>query len=38
VQLVCSFPSSSSVREESAMRVQLAHQAQEILGTSDQPC
>src|SRR6516162_453528 len=33
--LLCSLPSSSSVREEGAMRVQLAQQAQEILGTSD---
>src|SRR5215475_4434007 len=33
MQLLCSFPSSSSVREESFMRVQLAQQAQEILGT-----
>src|SRR5215813_13384942 len=35
MQLLCSLPRSSSVREESAMRVQLAQQAQEILGTSD---
>src|SRR4030095_16152746 len=35
MQWLCSLPSSSSVREEGAMRVQLAQQAQEILGTSD---
>src|SRR5215813_13355432 len=35
MQLLCSLPRSSSLREEGAMRVQLAQQAQEILGTSD---
>src|SRR5262252_5913260 len=35
VQLLCSLPRSSSVREEGAMRVQLAQQAKEILGQSD---
>src|SRR5437867_6943430 len=35
MQLLCSLPSNSSVREEGAMRVQLAQQAQEILGQSD---
>src|SRR5262252_5378043 len=35
VQLLCSLPRRSSVGEEEAMRVQLAQQAQEILGQSD---
>src|SRR5215475_2798762 len=35
MQLLCSLPRSSSVREEGARRVQLAQQAQELLGTSD---
>src|SRR5438093_8568271 len=35
MQLLCSLPRSSSVGEEGAMRVQLAEQAQEILGKSD---
>ena len=35
MQLVCSLPSSSSLGEEGAVRVQVAQQAQEILGTSD---
>src|SRR5712691_9612756 len=35
VQLLCSFPRSFSVEEEGSMRVQLAQQAQEILGQSD---
>jgi transposase len=35
VQLGCSLPSSSSLGEEDAVRVQVAQQAQEILGTSD---
>src|SRR5437879_4317480 len=33
--LLCSLPSGSILREESTMRVQLAQQAQEILGQSD---
>ena len=35
MQLVCSLPSSSRLREEGAVRVQVAQQAQELLGTSD---
>src|SRR3989449_2489610 len=35
MQLLCSLPGSSSVGEEGVMRVQLAEQAQEILGQSD---
>src|SRR6266852_424212 len=35
MQLLCSLPRSSSVGEEGVMRVQLAEQAQEILGQSD---
>src|SRR6266446_6492737 len=35
MQLLCSLLRSSSVGEESAMRVQLAEQAQEILGQSE---
>src|SRR5439155_11474216 len=35
MQLLCSLPSSSSLEKEGAMRVQLAQQAQEILGQSD---
>ena len=35
MQLLCSRPSSPSLGEEGAMRVQLAQQAQEILGKSD---
>src|SRR5438094_10073049 len=33
--LLCSLPSGSILREEGTMRVQLAQQAQEILGQSD---
>src|SRR4249920_3764858 len=35
MQWLCSLPRSSSVGEEGAMRVQLAQQAQELLGKSD---
>src|SRR6266852_1247095 len=35
VQLLCSLPSGSILGEEGTMRVQLAQQAQEILGKSD---
>src|SRR5712691_11154597 len=35
MQWLCSLPRSSSVEEEGVMRVQLAEQAQEILGRSD---
>src|SRR5881397_1558518 len=35
MQLLCSLPSSSSLAEEGVMRVQLAQQAQELLGQSD---
>src|SRR5882724_11704500 len=35
MQLLCSLPISSSLGEEGVMRVQLAQQAQEILGQSD---
>src|SRR5438132_11952065 len=35
MQLLCSLPGSCSVGEEGVMRVQLAEQAQEILGQSD---
>src|SRR5256886_11010525 len=33
--LLCSLPSGSILREESTMRVQLAQQAQELLGKSE---
>src|SRR5947208_5954567 len=35
MQLLCSLPGSSNLGEEGVMRVQLAQQAQEILGQSD---
>src|SRR3989449_5831771 len=35
LQLLCSLPSGSILGEEGTMRVQLAQQAQEILGQSD---
>ncbi len=35
LQLLCSLPSGSILGEEGTVRVQLAQQAQEILGKSD---
>ena len=35
IQVLCSLPSGSILREEGIMRVQLAQQVQELLGQSD---